>query len=85
MHKAPVGLTLVAGMMLLGGCGESSTDVHAGQLTVTGPATLDLGGRAQFTAHLTDENGAPVTGATIAWSTDNLAVASVDEDGVVSG
>ena len=85
MHKASVGLLLVAGSLLVGACGESSTGVHIGQLTVTGPATLDVGGRAQYTAHLTDENGAPVSGATITWTTDNLAVASVDEDGVVTG
>jgi len=86
VREAPVGLTLVAGLVILVGCGEdSATGVHPGQLTVTGPATLDVGGRAQYTAHLTDENGAPVSGATITWTTDNLAVASVDETGIVTG
>jgi len=86
VRKAPSSLTLVAGMVVLAGCGgDSGTGVQSGQLTVTGPATVDVGGRAQYTAHLTDENGAPVSGASITWTTDNLAVASVDENGVVTG
>ena len=87
MSRAPVGLTLVAGIVLLAGCGESTstTGDQPAQVTVTGPATLDVGGRAQYTAHLTDQNGAVVSGATITWTTDDLGVASVDENGVVTG
>jgi beta propeller repeat protein len=44
-----------------------------------------VGGRAQYTALLTDENGAVVSGAAITWTTDNLVVASVDENGIVTG
>jgi beta propeller repeat protein len=46
---------------------------------------MEVGGRAQYTALLTDENGAVVHGAAITWTTDNLVVASVDENGVVTG
>jgi beta propeller repeat protein len=86
VRKAPVGLMLVA-IVLLAGCGDS-TSTNGGQhghLTVNGPATLEVGGRAQYTAHLTDENGAVVSGVAITWTTDNLVVASVDENGIVTG
>jgi hypothetical protein len=76
----------------------ATVDGHAGTATVSvlalpvaavtlspTTATLVVGGSYPLTATLTDSLGATLTGRTIAWSSSNVAVATVSTSGVVSG
>ena len=43
-----------------------------------------LGQTAQLTATVADQNNSPITGATVAWSSSNMSVASVSAGGLVT-
>lgn len=47
--------------------------------------TLDVGQSAPLNASVTDIYGNPITGRTIAWSSSNSSVASVNSSGIVTG
>ena len=47
-------------------------------------AALPVGGAVQLTGRVVDENGNPVAGATVTWSSSNSGVASVDANGNVA-
>ena len=78
-------------------CGDGSTEParppprpdppRATTLTVT-PATASLvafGDTLRLTAAVLDQNGRPMAGAAVAWSSGNGAVATVDASGLVTG
>jgi uncharacterized protein YjdB len=48
-------------------------------------AAINVGSTTQATATVQDANGAPLTGRFVAWSSDNMAVATVNNSGVVTG
>src|SRR6266851_3692580 len=84
---------LAAGMAIITAACESATSTAA--ITVTNvpvasvtvsPATasVTVGQTVQLTATPRDANGNPLTGRTIAWSTDNAPVALVSTGGVVT-
>ena len=54
---------------------------------VVSPATLDIdvGDAIQFVATPQDENGAPLSGRAIAWTSGNVAIATVNASGTVTG
>jgi hypothetical protein len=54
-------------------------------VTVAGPATIDVAGKAQFAATVLDASGTPMTGIALTWSTDAVGVATVDPSGMVTG
>ncbi|WP_419949772.1 Ig-like domain-containing protein [Candidatus Palauibacter sp.] len=55
-------------------------------MEVTSPGSaLAIGDSMQFTATVFDRNGHPVGGLTVAWSSSNPAVATVDDKGLVTG
>jgi uncharacterized protein YjdB len=55
-------------------------------VTVTpSPATVSAGATVQLSAVAKDASGAVIPGMTVAWSTSNSAVASVDNNGLVTG
>ena len=55
-------------------------------MEVTSPGSaLAIGDSMQFTATVFDRNGHPVGGLTVAWSSSDPAVATVDEAGLVTG
>jgi alpha-tubulin suppressor-like RCC1 family protein len=53
-------------------------------ITPAAPGTLNVGERVQLSAEVRDANGHLVSGATIAWSSSNEAVARVEGAGMVS-
>jgi alpha-tubulin suppressor-like RCC1 family protein len=57
-----------------------------GQVTVT-PATVTIEPEVtqQFTATLTDLHGNPLSGPSITWASDNIAVTTVDGNGLATG
>ena len=73
-------------------CGDGGTEPtppdppRPTTVTVT-PATAELAAHAvtvQLTAEVRDQNGQAMTGAAIAWSSNDASVASVDRSGVVT-
>ena len=84
MRKALVALSWVAGTILPVGC-DHMTDVQPAQVTLTGPASIAVGGQGQFSVLVTDQNGEPLRGVSVDWVTDNPAVATVDQNGFVTG
>jgi beta propeller repeat protein len=60
------------------------TDVQPAQVMLTGPGSIGVGDQAQFSVVVTDENGAVLSGVSIDWATDNPAVATVDQNGLVT-
>jgi hypothetical protein len=67
-------------------CGDV-TDTHpVTSVEVTpAPATVTVGGTVQLTAVTRDANGIPLTDRTVEWSSSNTDVATVDDDGLVTG
>lgn len=54
-------------------------------VSVTLPvAKLEVGSTTTATASVLDKNGAPITGKSVTWSSDNSAVATVSSEGVVT-
>jgi surface protein len=47
-------------------------------------ATLDVGDTRQFSAVLRDLHGQPLVGSTVTWSSDDIAVATMDEHGLAT-
>ena len=69
-------------------CGGDSTGPGGGGASVTvNPATdsLALGASVTLVATVTDANGHTVSGASIFWSSENPATATVSSNGVVTG
>jgi hypothetical protein len=50
-----------------------------------GNVALTVGGTQQLTARLTDQEGKPVTGVSVTWTSANAAVATVSASGLVMG
>ncbi len=81
---------LLCGIVLLAaGCKGTDTiaPLVATTLTVSAsPTTITVNGTAQASAIVKDQNGNPLTGQTIAWSSLNPTIASVDAStGVIKG
>ena len=71
-----------------GGSGGGGGGGGSGVASVTvSPATacLSVGQTVQLMATAKDSSGAVVTGATVGWQSDNVPVASVDQNGLVTG
>ena len=74
--------------MLVLSCGGDSTGPGGGGAAVTvTPSTdsLALGASVALHAAVTDANGHPVSGASVFWSSENTAIATVSGSGVVVG
>src|SRR5678810_140995 len=75
---------------LLIGAGCKSTDGPEPLVTTTvqvtsTPNTISVNETAQASALVKDQNGAPLTGKTITWTSLNQSVATVTPDGVIRG
>lgn len=87
-----VGLLIVASVCW--GCGSSSSGAPAGpsspttpssfSVTVSGGASVALGGTVQLSAQVRDGSGAVVPAAAVTWSSADNAVASVSATGLVT-
>ena len=54
-------------------------------IVVTGPSgPLQVGSTLTLTAEVRDQNGAPMTGKSLAWSSANASIAAVSSEGVVT-
>lgn len=82
---APRLFSLLAPVVLLVGCGGSSTGTLA--VIVIAPTTSFLGINAQetFTATAQDSKGKSLSGVTFTWTSNAPDVASIDISGVVTG
>ena len=69
-----------------GGGGNGGGGGGVASVTVS-PATacLSVGQTVQLVATVQDSSGAVVTGASVGWQSDNVPVASVDQNGLVTG
>ncbi|HVF41225.1 MAG TPA: Ig-like domain-containing protein [Gemmatimonadaceae bacterium] len=77
-----VALTTIASCKTNDGIGPTSVDKVS---VSTGASQIVVNGTAQATALVEDENGNPLTGKTIEWSSLNNAIATVSSAGVVRG
>jgi beta propeller repeat protein len=84
VRNALVTLILVAQIILLTGCADRMTGVQPAQVVLNGPASIAVGGQAQFSVLVTDQNGAVLSGVSVEWGTDNPAVGTVDEHGLLT-
>lgn len=69
-------------------CGESSTDVVRLGITIEPPGQgliVGIGGTYDYVASVTDQSGQVIYGQTITWSTENAAIATIDQNGVATG
>ena len=68
------------------GCGDSTApEPTVASVVVSPPAsTLDVSGSVQLSVVVTDSDGSNVSDASVSWSSDDEAVATVDDDGLVS-
>lgn len=82
---------LIPGFLLLlpilGSCGDSTSAPVPSRIVVSpGTVTMDaIGLTQQYTATVEDKKGKPITGAGIAWTSSDPAVASVSSSGLVQG
>ena len=95
-NRIPTGILAQAlGWALLGGCGGSTENVTppappappmavSTVVVVPDAATAQVGGTVQLTAQARDVNGAVLLGRSISWTSDNTALASVSNTGLVT-
>lgn len=81
----------IAGAMFLAltfaACNDSSTEpARTAATVVVAPAqrTLSIGGQAQYTAQVLDGSGNELTGRAVAWSSADVAIATVNGTGLVT-
>lgn len=86
MRKAIVGFALLLLLPVLHACDGSTSAPVPTQVVVTpGDAVLEaLGATQQFSAEVRDEDGNPLTGVPITWSSTNEEVATVDATGTAT-
>ena len=81
-------LLAIGGIVLLAACGDNGTGPNADveSITVTAASSvLDaVDATVQLEAEAFDEDGAPVSGVTFAWTSSADNVATVDDDGLVT-
>ena len=79
-------LFLIA-LVLAPGCkATDDPDVEVANVVIsTSPAEIEVSETAQASAIVTDENGNPLTGRDVQWSSLNTGVATVDANGLVRG
>jgi leishmanolysin/Big-like domain-containing protein len=87
-RRRRLGASLIVGSLLVAACsGGGPTDTKVpGNISVT-PTTVTLdavGKTQQLTPVVTDQDGATITSPSVAWSSDNTAVATVTGTGLVS-
>jgi hypothetical protein len=80
-------LPLVAVGVLIGSCSDTvMTPAEVATVRVVpDQATVAVGGTVQLVAELQDERGRPITGHSIAWTSEDQGVATVDPTGRVTG
>ena len=69
-------------------CGESSTDVVRLAITIQPPGPgliVGIGGTYDYVASVTDQSGQIMYGQVITWSTENAAIATIDQNGLATG
>jgi hypothetical protein len=74
------------GVVALAACGGTTEPPAPGGITVT-PSTLSFsykGGTKQLTAAVTDQHGNALPNATVTWSSNSIAVATVSSSGLVA-
>ena len=82
----------LAGVAWASACGDGATeppppDPPRPTTVAVTPATTQLtalGATVQLTAEVRDQNGQPMAGAAVSWSSSNAAVATVDAQGLVT-
>ena len=69
-----------------GGCDCGTQDAAAASISISSPTTLSLsmGGQAQIQAQVLDAAGNAVSGASITYCSDNIQLANVDTNGLIS-
>ena len=79
---------LAAAAAALAGCNSDSTSPPPaiGSIRVTGSSTsVTVGSDIQLQAVARDPDGVPLTGVAFTWSSENNAIATVGNTGIVSG
>ena len=68
-------------------CGEDPVDQQVPSMVSLSPATVVVteGEEVQVQATVLDGNGSTISGASVVWSSDDETVATVDENGMVTG
>ena len=80
----PAWLTVVF-LATLAACGGDSTGPRISTVSVTAPATqVQAGQTLQLTATVRDQNGNPMSGQAVTWSSSDQAVATVSGTGLVT-
>ena len=78
-------MLLAVGLLLVACTHENVTPVIVASVTVSPPSVSAFDGeQIQLEATVRDEQGAPVSGARVTWSSDDRSVASVDANGTAS-
>ena len=84
VHSGSTTITAAAG----GASDNAAVTVSAGAVNAVsvspGSVSLVAGGTQQLTAAVTDAGGSPITGQTIAWSSSNTSVVSIDASGLAT-
>jgi hypothetical protein len=77
---------LIVGVLSWSACGDDATGPTVATVEVTpATATIAPGATVQLSATVRDESGDPLSGFTVTWSSEDEAIATVDEDGLVTG
>ena len=83
-------IPLLLGALILGACGGTDSPSDTGPVATTvilSSATLSfssVGETQQLTATVRDQNGATMSGASVAWASSASPVASVSSTGLVT-
>jgi hypothetical protein len=76
-------------LALLAGCGGASDPtapaVAIASVSVSGAAHVEIGKTVQFTAAAVDDADKAVSGATVTWTSSDIAIATVSATGLVTG
>ena len=80
-------LAAFVSVLWVAACGEDPVKQQAPSSVTVSPATIEVmeGEGVQAQATVLDETGSPIPGLAVEWSSDDAAVAAVDETGMVTG
>jgi len=79
-------IACLAGVAAVAACGKTTEPIVPGSVTVT-PSSLSFSSKGvtkQLTATVNDQHGNPIQNATVTWSSNNTAVATVSSSGLAA-